>query len=102
MIEIATKNIASFNINDIQKEYPSISTSDFEKLISLVPLEVEEAEKENYLLMICGWFYEGIAIPLIKKYVKIFVKTLAKKYNIIAFVPFSEFKSIIDNKIMRK
>ena len=70
MIEIATKNIASFNINDIQKEYPSISTSDFEKLISLVPLEVEDEKRYEYIRLMCDLFLQEIAIPLIKQYIK--------------------------------
>ena len=69
-LEISTKNIASFNINDIKNQYPTISTADFDKLISLIPKGVEDNKKSEYLKLICEWFLQDIAIPLIKQYIK--------------------------------
>ena len=69
-IEIATKNIASFNINDIKRQYPRISTSDFEKLIEIVPKDVADNKKTEYLKLICEWFLQEVALPEIKKYIQ--------------------------------
>ena len=69
-LEISTKNIASFNINDIKNQYPTISTADFEKLISLIPKGVEDNKKSEYLKLICEWFLQEVALPEIKKYIQ--------------------------------
>ena len=73
-IEIATQNIASFDVKEIQKEYPNISTSDFDKLVSIVPLDLEENSKYDLLKKICEWFLNDIAVPIIKEYVKNLIK----------------------------
>ena len=96
-IEIDTKNIASFNIKEIKHKYENISISDFNKLLEIIPAQIKE--KEDYLNIICEWFLQDVAIPVIQHYITEFVKTLSKKYNINAFVPFYEFKHLIDNNI---
>ena len=73
-IEIATQNIASFDVKEIQKEYPNISTADFDKLVSIVPLDLEENTKYDLLKKICEWFLHDIAVPIIKEYVKNLIK----------------------------
>ena len=69
-----TGGVASFEIKDILKEYPQINTDDFAKLVEIVPQNITENKKYEYLKLACQWFVQGIAVPLIKQYIENLIK----------------------------
>ena len=69
-LEFSTKNVPSFSIDDIKKQYPSILTADFEKLIKIVPKNIPNKKKSELLQYACDWFLQDVGIPFIKQCIK--------------------------------
>ena len=103
-LEISTKNIPSVLmddiIQDIKKEYvwaDKISLYNFNELLKIVPEQV--IDKDNYLLIFCKWFVDGIAIPIIKETIEKLLKSGISNININDYQRFKNFKKFIEKGV---
>ena len=96
-----SKNVPSFEIKSLKNKY-HIADIDMEALLKIIPPEVSDTEKHNYLEVICQWFSEGISLEIIKEYLlkfaKEFTKNILEKYSVGFYPSFSDFKDIVDFK----
>ena len=73
-LEFSSKNVPSFSIDDIKKQYPSILTADFKKLVKVVPKNLPANKKSELLKCACEWFLQDVAIPIIKQQIRNLLK----------------------------